>query len=282
MNLGTVAMLRLLQICLPDSRLAIDGAPWAAALADPRNPQLSVDTAQDLATARQLLAGADHVAELIVLWQDRPGQFIAEELEALRCAAPLARMWRVIGPWCEGESRSGRPPAGCLSVPWHEWPARLQRELQAMLDGCAPEWRLPVTASVEERTLAFAERAPDRGAGAVAIASRQASTAVALADLLRSAGYEPLLAASRASSAQRCDAARAILWDTCAEAMCNGEKVAAVRAIAPGAALLALATFPRPADVARATELGVKCIVAKPFLAVHLTWVLARCLRAAA
>jgi DNA-binding NarL/FixJ family response regulator len=62
----------------------------------------------------------------------------------------------------------------------------------------------------------------------------------------------------------------ALLWNAHAGELCNPQAVAAVKGVAPGAALIALVTFPRPSDARRAAELGVAAIVAKPYLVADL------------
>src|SRR5690349_536160 len=65
----------------------------------------------------------------LLLVQSRPGQFSAREVERLHAAAPLARLVALVGPWCEGEARSGRPWPGVERVPWRAWENHLPRAL---------------------------------------------------------------------------------------------------------------------------------------------------------
>ncbi|MFM7073296.1 MAG: hypothetical protein ACKO38_16030, partial [Planctomycetota bacterium] len=50
--------------------------------------------------------------ELIVGFQNRPGQWREEELHVLAGRWPLAVMVSLLGSWCEGEPRTGRPLPG--------------------------------------------------------------------------------------------------------------------------------------------------------------------------
>jgi CheY-like chemotaxis protein len=145
----------------------------------------------DLDQAQQWLASSPQAPELIVLAQSRPGEFADAAIEALRRSAPLARVWRVVGTWCEGEGRSAPPPAGCASAYWHQWPARWGRELARTERGDLPSWNLPLTASPEERMLELDAEPPARGAGPVAVFARHPASAAALADVCRLGGYEP-------------------------------------------------------------------------------------------
>lgn len=269
---------------LNDEDRQADGLTYRAATID-------CDSIDDAAAL--LAAGATPV-EVLVLFITRPGEVDDREIEAVRALAPLARVVRVLGPWCEGEPRSGRPPAGCTGVYWHQWPSYLQRELAALHDDRVAEWSGPLTASPEERTMAVTERlvtcrartnfprspcplprgervtqasAIPRGEN-IAIVSSQAGTAAALADVCRLAGYEPWIIAPR--SAQPLDTASAMVWDAAPDDLHRAEKIATLREMVGGSPIVAVTTFPRPDDVARAAELGLAAVVAKPLLIADL------------
>ena len=195
----------------------------------------------------------------------------------LRGLAPLARMLAVAGNWCEGEARSGRPPAGCLASYEHQWPARCRGELAVLARGERPVWALPVTASAEERMLAAAERPRARGSGQVVIVARVAATAAALADTCRLVGYEPLVV--REDLPWSAPAAAAIVWDTDPARIGDIGMVERVRQSAAGAPLVALAGFPRRDDIRRAQAAGIAAVVSKPFLIDDLYWQLDEAVR---
>ena len=67
--------------------------------------------------------------ELMLLCQSRPGQFSQADVEGLHRSAPLAGLICVLGTWCEGESRSGRPRHGIERVYWYEAITRLESML---------------------------------------------------------------------------------------------------------------------------------------------------------
>src|SRR5438105_6254944 len=70
-----------------------------------------------------------HVPTAIVLAQSRPGQISRGNVERLRAAAPLARLVRLVGAWCEGEGRSESHSSGVVRVPVIAWRCRLEQEL---------------------------------------------------------------------------------------------------------------------------------------------------------
>ncbi len=67
------------------------------------------------AAVETLVAGVTS-PRLIVLLQSWPGQWPAADVAALRRAAPLARVAAILGSWCEGETRTGRPLAGAVRL----------------------------------------------------------------------------------------------------------------------------------------------------------------------
>ncbi len=117
--------------------------------------EASVVKAPTVAEAMRLLADESAV-DWIVLAQRTPGEFAAEELAKLQRRAPLARFIALLGSWCEGEMRTGRPIAGVTRVLWHQWPARFERLLPRIRSGQRNAWSLPATASPEEVLLADA------------------------------------------------------------------------------------------------------------------------------
>jgi hypothetical protein len=59
--------------------------------------------------------------DLVVLAQSRRDQFLDSEVEELITNFPAAPVVGLLGSWCEGESRSGKPYPGVIQVYWHQW-----------------------------------------------------------------------------------------------------------------------------------------------------------------
>ena len=85
--------------------------------------------------ACEILAGSDDVFDVIVVAEDRPGQYSEETIDRLRRLAPLARVVGLLGSWCEGESRTGRPWPASIRVYWHQWLPRFGRLLVSPVAG---------------------------------------------------------------------------------------------------------------------------------------------------
>ena len=230
--------------------------------------------------------------DLIVLTQSRPGEHAAADLSALQAAEPLARVWQVLGSWCEGEQRTGRPTRGTLRSYAHQFPTRWRRELLAWSEELCPAWSLPVTTTEEDRRLhdsAPSESAetetdepvtvPRRSANnlCVAVVGCSAALCESLVDSLCVAGYRAIALRDEASPAPASDLrsvkrpaelfhVAAVVWDTNAVASANSDRVAAVRTRCGGAPLLALIGFPRAEDIAAAHAAGVAAVLSKPLL----------------
>ena len=260
--------LSVLLVGMPDD----DGlADRAAAVAE----SARVERVADLPAAEILLADTDTAIDLIVLAESRPGQFSAASIDRARRLAPLARVWRILGSWCEGEQRSSRPPAGCASSYWHQWRERAQREFTRARKGRCPAWGLPLTATVDERALAAMEATREKRSGTIAIRARRPEAAAALADACRAEGYETHVVLDGEPIVVR--GATALVWDTTVQGARDAGRVEQLRRATDGAPIIALLGFPRPDDVCRALEAGVAAVISKPFLLGDLFLRVAEC-----
>ena len=55
-----------------------------------------------------------------VFFQTRPGQMRQQVIEKVHSTWPMAGLAVVLGSWCEGETRSGRPIHGVQRMFWYE------------------------------------------------------------------------------------------------------------------------------------------------------------------
>jgi len=232
--------------------------------------QCDVRQVQDLAEAATFVTNQGFFPELVVLVQSRPGEFSSAQLDALRAHVPLARIWRLLDSWCEGEQRSGRPPAGCTNIYAHQWPARVAAELaeNKLRIHLVPFG--PATATSEERLLWGDGQPLTKRAGLVVVCAPHAETATALAELCQLGGYDTLVVAGHQH--WNVAAATAILWDCPIEAAADANRVAQLRAAAGGAPLFAMLSFPRVDDCQRAIEAGAAGVISKPFLLRDVFW----------
>ena len=233
-----------------------------------------VQRAADAAAAAALLTDAQAAADLIVVAQSHPGEFSHADIDRLRQLAPLARIVALLGSWCEGELRTGRPWPANVRICWHQWPARAERNLRQLVAGRASAWTLPVTATEEERLLADADEPLPTGRGLIAVSS----PVFALADWLMAAcgrsGYGTVWL--RPPSRSNVERATAIIFDG---SECRGEELDELRRVATELApapVVALLDFPRSEDCDRAHAAGAAAVLSKPLCLADLLWQLER------
>ncbi len=230
----------------------------------------AVTAAGSIAEAAVLLDDSLYSPAVIVIAQAYPGEFPAETVERLRRRAPLARLVALLGPWCEGETRSGRPWPGGIRVYWHQWPARAACELARIAGGLFSSWSLPATASEEERYLALSGKPNSIRDGLVAVISPHPAMQAWIAAACRRQGFAT--AEVRPQSETSVGALAAAIFDG-SEA--RGVELAELRrwvaAVAP-APLIALLDFPRVEDRDRALEAGAAAVLSKPLVLEDLYW----------
>lgn len=88
--------------------------------------------------------------DLVVFLVERPGRLARDVADRWLRRFPLVRLTALLGGWCEGETRSGRPAPGVLRVYWHQGVARWS-ETDESFGGDSADRALPLTASETER-----------------------------------------------------------------------------------------------------------------------------------
>ena len=257
----------------------------------------------DLDAAAAALADEELAVDAVVVAQAYPGQFSWETMDRLSRLAPLARVVSLLGSWCEGEVRSGRPWPGAVRVYWHQWPARCQQELSRLGQGLCGLWSLPATAADEERFLALADQPWPRREGLIAIRSESIEMQDWLARACRRAGYsaDVIPAAEGAISrddgdngaivpeeaggeegekGEKCEKGvkwgmsvpRAVLFDAID---CRGEELLELKrviGVMHPAPVVVLMSFPRVEDRERLLAAGVSAVLSKPLVLEDLFW----------
>jgi len=95
---------------------------------------------ETLSDGYSLLKEKGGLPDLILLLQAYPGQFPAHQLDRIRTLAPSAPVVVVLGPWSEGEGRSGKPLPGTGRIYWYQWPARWGQQLRRWQEGKVLSW----------------------------------------------------------------------------------------------------------------------------------------------
>jgi CheY-like chemotaxis protein len=221
------------------------------------------DAAGRLTESRRLPA-------LILLAQSRPGQFAAHQIEQLRRLAPLSPVAAILGSWCEGETRSGKPCAGVSRANWHQWFPRAAADLERIRESRCPTWGQPLTASEHERWLALSVATLPGRAGLVAIHAVERESAEALADVCQCAGYATVWI--RPTDSVRLSGAAAVLWDSNDLTEANIGGLRQVIARFQPSPVIAVLNFPRPDDYQRAIQAGAAAVISKPYSIEDILW----------
>jgi hypothetical protein len=232
-----------------------------------RHTQLSEATRLEDALGN-LSRGNHHDA--IVVAQSRPSQFSARDIERLHGASPLSRLVALLGSWCEGEMRTGRPWPGVMRVLWHQWRPRLIPHFQAAAGAFPGTWNLPRTASVTDQLAVTTEAAWPRRHGLIAIHARTFRDYRGLADACSQAGYSTVWS----SPVQPLHASGfgAVLFDGIAVDDATAARIRhVVRQVQP-APVITLLDYVRRQDYERAVAAGSGAVIAKPLLTYDLLW----------
>jgi hypothetical protein len=243
---------------------AIAIGPWhtpefAPALADLElgNP---IQKLAEIDAACQLLSAADVAPELILIAQPLPGVICQQDVDRLQRLAPVARIVIVAGTWCEGELRTGSPPAGALRLYWYELSCWWQAAQRRWDDGLCPSWSAPLDHPQAGRY------AVDDSIGKLAIPS---SVVIDADDFAVFECLADALAASGASAtwARKDDLphATAGIWDG---GQLNDRELQRLRQFCQQVEgpVVALLDFPRVEHFAAVGAVGAAAMFAKPYV----------------
>jgi hypothetical protein len=238
--------------------------------------------------------GAEAARELIVVAQSRPGVVPLAEVERLRRQNPLAGIVALLGTWCEGETRTGRPWPGVPRLYWYEFPAWFRRQLSLRAAGRCPEWSqcdFGFPAAAGKLLADFGLRIADCGlrmAGSVSRGVIQLSTASresadALSDVLGLAGYATVWQRG-GDSAPFVRGAVAGVWDGGQLDERESDELTAFcrRLERFHTPVVAILDFPRRDRVEVALEYGAAAVLGKPWRVEDLLGTIEQSLRAGA
>jgi len=212
----------------------------------------------------------------MVFAQSRAGKLSNRDIDRFHAASPLSRLVALLGSWCEGETRSGRPRPGMHRVFWHQWTPRMSLEL---LNADEPGYcllQMPRTATASEQYGRLAETASPQRLGLVAIHTRAIRMYEALNDACDQAGlatvwFPPARAAYSSGAA-------AAIWDGISlDGQENGHLEEVIKQHAP-VPVIALLDYVRREDVERIRAMGAHRVLAKPFVLNDLLWQLGQVL----
>jgi hypothetical protein len=209
----------------------------------------------------QIVDSPEVTAELYIVAQSRPDALSATLIQLLRRDAPLTRIVALLGTWCEGETRTGRPWPEVERIYWYEFPSWWRRQLAIRLD-CGIHASLIEPPKSETR---------NRAQGLVALRTWVPDTAAVLSEVLQAAGYATAWRQpGRPAAVVR--GAIAGIWDGSQLSDAEADDLASFcRLLARDRApVVALLDFPRRDRCEVARKIGAATILGKPWLNVEL------------
>lgn len=207
--------------------------------------------------------------DLIILAASRSGQFSGESVEQLHRRYPLARLVGLLGSWCEGESRTGKPWPGVMRLYWYQWEPQFVREIGGDVQEGVGSWRLPRTATDVEHLLRARPNPDVPAVGTVMLDTDDALAFEALTNLLSQHGYTVLRWEQNGGTLPP---VQAVIWMPRIPSDLQFERLRKLAEQAPTIRCLAILGFPRLDDIERARTAGATVVLGKPFLIEDLLW----------
>lgn len=213
-------------------------------------------------------------AAWVILAQSRPKQWPASQVERLAAAAPLARVTALVGYWCQGEMRTGKPWPGIERVYFHHWQASLGRRLEQMQQGASGILNVPRTATPGERLLVELDEVALDGkvaiGGAALVIADHTTDFEAWSGMCRVAG----LAAFWAQPEEAVPLRQISLGIFDARAWRETSRLSLARwskALSP-TRVIAMISFPTQDDIEDAKAGGAAAVMAKPVSLADFVW----------
>lgn len=219
--------------------------------------------------------------DLVIVAEAFPNQISSTEVEKLQVQFPLTPFVALLGSWCEGETRTGKPWPGVLRIYRHQWQGRFDHFLNQLRQNGAAIWHDPPTSSLADRILRM-ESAHAVGNNHSKIAGISASRAAPfemLQDAFQTLAWKAVWL--EMSQLKELDAAWVNLL--CFDANQIGDELAARiahwRQRFTTAQTIVVANFPRDNEIEFLRKRGVSKIVSKPFELVDLQFAVQSCLQ---
>jgi hypothetical protein len=227
-----------------------------------------VVTARDLAAAEAALVQCPGIQRILIAPSYR-NEFSERGLRRLSELQPLAEMVVLVGPWIEGETRSGRPWLPARRFYLHQavaWLRATQLTSSSRTAGL-PAWR-PATLSADEAWQLAAELPWPQPAGLVIVCSELPESRQTLADVCTAAGLRTL--GQRPSAWLECTRVDAVIYDAVADRAQWAEHLRELTERYRPRALVVLMNFPRPDECEWMRGAGASEVLGKPFQLDHL------------
>jgi CheY-like chemotaxis protein len=189
-------------------------------------------------------------------------EFPDAQLHQLLRRQPLANWCLLVGPWLEGETRSGRPWVGARRLYLDQAIAELSGGASAAwaTDASPPEW-IPATLSPEERWL-WRNRRPATASGCALVCGELAESRQSVAAVCAAAGLSVVSHAPEQTV--ELTGVDSVIYDAVAARDRWREHIVRLARRQPRS-LVVLVNFPRPDEVQWMLAAGATAVLGKPF-----------------
>jgi hypothetical protein len=224
-----------------------------------------------IAASASLVVQKGVTPELVIVAQSRPGEVTQCEVHSIQQRHPLTGIIGLLGSWCEGETRTGRPWSGVTRLYWYDFPSWWRQQLSRYARGLCPDWATPF--STEASCLAARNRQSKLRnlAGLIVLSTEYADMAEPIADVLAQAGFA-IVQQPRGQSNPIVRGATAAIWEggQLSDEEADDLTRFCQRFSNDGTPVIALFDFPRHDAVARARAAGATIVLGKPWLNANL------------
>ncbi|MCH2127053.1 MAG: hypothetical protein MK165_19835 [Pirellulaceae bacterium] len=203
--------------------------------------------------------------KLIVIAQSRPGQFSAAEVESLYVLSPLTHLVALLGSWCEGETRSGKPWPGVQRIYWHEWESQIPGMVSRIKSSSETLRTLPRTATRAEELHVLSNERPTPSLGLVAIQTEQFASYEAISTACCLVGHSTVWV--HGENWPHMEGVVLGIWD--GKSLLGSSERTRLRDFVsrlPNSSVIAMLDFPRSDEVGLAHAMRIDHVISKPFL----------------
>lgn len=223
------------------------------------------------------LESSNQQPSVIVLGVARRGEHESKGLAQVTRLVPLARAIALVGSWCEGETRSGKPPKGWRRIYWHQFGRWAAGELLAPNREDAGDWKLhpahlPRTSTESERAFTWSRWSLPAGDGRVAVNTVRRVDYEALAKVCAVAEYDAIWCQD--GDGDSIATVNCVLWDRRGLQGAELRELMHWRECWEELPVIATIGFPRPQDYRLVEQQVVQGIVGKPFVLPDLVFAL--------
>jgi hypothetical protein len=215
-----------------------------------------------------MISGEQNPFDLLIVAERRPAEHTHRALDSLRSAAPLTPIVCLLGDYCQGQTRTGKPWPGAVRVYAHQFAARLGRRFERWEVQAETDWAPPFTTTEEDRLLGPSHAGEQSLRARVAVFADLRETASALGDLLRTAGCSVVYGDEGLLGVE----VDVTVWDCQADFAASKASFERLIERWPQIAKVVLLGFPRVADQVAAMACGAAAVLSKPFLIDDLLW----------